>query len=127
MESAVTIIEGFEAEYAKRSGLSIEQLHQLGLRAQECTCGQPDCPGLAMVTVAAQHSCPASDVLPTAELLKLRTVQANRAIAQRQVLEARAQVAEYELALKELCDDLCRRYGSFDMATGRLVALEKTP
>lgn len=33
----------FEKKYAKESGMSIKQLHKLGLRAKSCECGEPSC------------------------------------------------------------------------------------
>jgi hypothetical protein len=38
----------FEAAYADRSGMSVSQLHSLGLYAERCDCGEPDCRGWAM-------------------------------------------------------------------------------
>jgi len=39
----------FEEGYAKRSGLTVTRLHELGQRAQPCACGADNCKGWAMV------------------------------------------------------------------------------
>ena len=38
----------FEKQYAKNSGISVEEFHQLGLFAEECDCGDDDCLGWQM-------------------------------------------------------------------------------
>lgn len=42
----------FETSYAVRAGLLVPQLRLLGLQAVPCHCGEPDCPGWQMVSVA---------------------------------------------------------------------------
>ena len=41
----------FISLYGRRSGITDEQLHDKGLRALPCDCGQPGCRGWQMVTV----------------------------------------------------------------------------
>jgi hypothetical protein len=38
----------FEAGYAARSGITVAQLHALGLYAERCDCGDETCEGWAM-------------------------------------------------------------------------------
>ena len=38
----------FEALYAQRSGVTVEQLHAWGRFAEPCDCGNPICEGWAM-------------------------------------------------------------------------------
>jgi hypothetical protein len=38
----------FEAAYADRSGLTVDQLHDWGRFAEPCDCGDPLCEGWAM-------------------------------------------------------------------------------
>lgn len=38
----------FEAAYAERSGVTVEQLHAWGRYAEPCDCGEPGCEGWAM-------------------------------------------------------------------------------
>jgi len=40
----------FEKSYAERSGLTVEALHKLGLKAHPCECGAYNCPGWQMVS-----------------------------------------------------------------------------
>jgi hypothetical protein len=44
--------EDFEAEYAARSGVSIEQIHAHGRGAVPCECDEPECLGWQMVNLA---------------------------------------------------------------------------
>lgn len=46
----------FEVAYARRSGVTIAALHKAGLHAVRCTCREPGCRGLAMMTVASWPS-----------------------------------------------------------------------
>ena len=41
--------EEFEEGYAKRSGVTVERLHELGQVAVRCSCGEDGCNGWAMV------------------------------------------------------------------------------
>ena len=41
--------EAFEQGYAERSNLTIEQLHELGLKATPCDCDDPHCQGWAII------------------------------------------------------------------------------
>ena len=41
--------EEFEEQYAAQSGLSVERLHGLGIRAEKCDCEDAECRGWAMV------------------------------------------------------------------------------
>lgn len=45
--SALTLAE-FEQAYADRSGLTVDQLHELGRRAVPCDCGDDICEGWGM-------------------------------------------------------------------------------
>lgn len=38
----------FEAQYAARSGMTVEQLLEAGLHAEQCSCGDELCEGWAM-------------------------------------------------------------------------------
>jgi hypothetical protein len=38
----------FESEYAQKSGVTVEKLHELGLYAIPCDCDDPMCRGWAM-------------------------------------------------------------------------------
>lgn len=40
--------EEFEAAYAERSGVTVEQLHEAGRHAEPCDCGDDLCEGWAM-------------------------------------------------------------------------------
>jgi hypothetical protein len=40
--------EEFESYWAGNSGISVDQMHQVGLRAEECDCGEDLCPGWAV-------------------------------------------------------------------------------
>ena len=40
----------FEEEYAKGSALTIAKIHEMGLHAYPCNCGQPECKGWAMLS-----------------------------------------------------------------------------
>lgn len=44
--------EEFEIKYAVDAGLLIPHLRILGLEAAPCDCGDPDCPGWRMVSIA---------------------------------------------------------------------------
>lgn len=41
--------EEFARRYAQRSGLTVEELHQLGYRVAVCTCGADNCKGWQML------------------------------------------------------------------------------
>ena len=49
--------EEFERGYAKRGGISLEQLRAWGRGVVPCACGDPECEGWAMVNLAdhAEH------------------------------------------------------------------------
>jgi hypothetical protein len=40
--------EKFETRWAEADGLTLEQVHDLGLRAEKCDCGQFSCTGWLM-------------------------------------------------------------------------------
>ena len=42
--------EEFEASYAERSNLTVEQLRALGMRPYPCGCDAPNCAGWQMLT-----------------------------------------------------------------------------
>lgn len=41
-------LDEFEAEYAAASGITVEKLHEYGLYAMPCDCGDESCRGWAM-------------------------------------------------------------------------------
>lgn len=43
--------EEFEADYARKSALTVDALHAYGLHAEPCDCGAPGCNGWRMVVV----------------------------------------------------------------------------
>ncbi len=43
--------EEFEAQYAKRSKMLVDQLHKLGLYGRPCDCNSTGCSGWKMVSV----------------------------------------------------------------------------
>ena len=47
MKTPVTV-EEFEAAYAERGGVTVEELHSWGLRGEPCDCGGDFCEGWAM-------------------------------------------------------------------------------
>ena len=49
-EMRAKLKERFEADYAARSGLSVKNLHSLGLEARPCDCGDAICQGWQMVS-----------------------------------------------------------------------------
>lgn len=44
-----TTVEEFEAQYAARSGVTVEYLHLVGRRGAPCECGDALCDGFAML------------------------------------------------------------------------------
>ena len=40
----------FEERYAQRSGMPVERLHELGLTAKPCVCGEEGCQGWQMTS-----------------------------------------------------------------------------
>ena len=42
--------DAFERDYAKRSSITVEELHALGLRAERCECGEDGCNGWKMAS-----------------------------------------------------------------------------
>ena len=42
--------EEFEAGYAKRSEMTVEELHEMGQHAHPCDCGEFGCRGCAMLS-----------------------------------------------------------------------------
>ncbi len=48
--------EEFEYGYAQRSGLTVDELHTLGLRAEPCDCGADNCRGWKMVPMVEQRA-----------------------------------------------------------------------
>lgn len=46
----------FTEQYATHSGLTVEELHSLGLKAYPCDCGEPGCEGWRMITGMSQHA-----------------------------------------------------------------------
>ena len=47
----------FEADYAKRSGSTVEALKKLGLDSYACQCGDPTCKGWVMLTKESAEHC----------------------------------------------------------------------
>jgi hypothetical protein len=43
----------FEAEYARRSNTTVEELHRFGERGYPCPCGEDGCPGWQMLSRAS--------------------------------------------------------------------------
>lgn len=41
----------FEKEYARKSGMTVEELHKMGLYAKECDCEYNNCKGWQMVNL----------------------------------------------------------------------------
>ena len=45
----------FEKEYARRSGLSVEELHKMKLCVKECNCEYKNCKGWQMVVMVKDY------------------------------------------------------------------------
>lgn len=51
-------LEEFEQQYAERSGMAVERLHDLGLFGTPCDCEEPGCQGWQMTCMVEVEDAP---------------------------------------------------------------------